>query len=190
MNLVLHTTFLALWHCRMPWTPGGEDSYDSFSFKGLLFEALYPWHQEGKSMDASAKRQKKIFHLKEWPLHKMCLWTQDFKWVWPSGEKKSNCSVQKKFSAGKYIWKFTGTANTSPVGNFWMRCTLHSQQYWNSAAPGTQIYSIFTNKNATNNSLKKEEFAMWGNILKITFWSLLLWLMSDIFCTTSHEAQM
>lgn len=37
----------------------------------------------------------------------------------------------------------------------WIRCTLHSQQYWNSAAPGTQIYSIFTNKNATNNSWKK-----------------------------------
>lgn len=46
----------------------------------------------------------------------------------------------------------------------WIRCTLHSQQYWNSAAPGTQIYSIFTNKNATNNSWKKEEFAMWGKI--------------------------
>lgn len=35
----------------------------------------------------------------------------------PVGKKKSNCSVQKKFSAGKHIRKFTGTANTSPVGN-------------------------------------------------------------------------
>lgn len=138
MNLVLHTTFSALLHSRMAWTPGGEDSYDSSSFKGLLFEASCPWHQEGKSMDTSGKRQKKTFRLKKWPLHKTCLGTQDFKRVWPSGEKKSNCSVQKKFAAGKHIWKFTGTANTSPVGNslnemhFALTAVLKFSSSWDS----------------------------------------------------------
>lgn len=75
--------------------------------------------------------------------------------------KKSNCSVQKKFSAGKHIRKFTGTANTSPVGN-----SLNEMHFALTAVlkfSSSQDWDLFhfTNKNATNNSFKKEDFTMW-----------------------------
>lgn len=78
--------------------------------------------------------------------------------------KKSNCSVQKKFSVGKHIRKFTGTANTSPVGN-----SLNEMHFALTAVlkfSSSQDWDLFhfTNKNAANNSLKKEDFTMWVKV--------------------------
>lgn len=164
MNLVLQATFSALLHSRAVWTPGGEDSYDSSCFKGLFFEASCPWHQERKSMDTGVKRQKKTFHSKNDPFIKPVCELKILNESDPVGKKKSNCSVQKKFSAGKHIRKFTGTANTSPVGN-----SLNKMHFALTAVlkfSSSQDWDLFhfTNKNATNNSFKKEEFTMWAKI--------------------------